>query len=138
MSKPAAWLKVLVDVVAKAIEPLGPSAALGCHFVQIDGIWEVTLFAESVEVLGGPEDGTVKQSRFAVRIGEVLDVFQSITECNWQAHSAGAGDDLGAHLAVEGIYKGRQVWLRIPAQAPERFPPRKVTPVAKLVNDDVW
>ena len=138
MSEPAAWLRVLADVVAKAIEPLGPSAPMGCHYVKVDGVWEVTLFAESVEVLGGCEDGTIKQSRFAVRIAEVLDVFQSISECNWQAHNAGEDDDLGPHLSVEGVYKGRQVWLRIPAQSPEQFPPRKVSPVAKLVNDDVW
>ncbi|MDB5337061.1 MAG: hypothetical protein JWN70_2680, partial [Planctomycetaceae bacterium] len=35
-------------------------------------------------------------------------------------------------------YKGRQVWLRILSQAPHMFPPRRVSPVAKLVNDDVW
>ena len=138
MAEPAAWLRVLADVVAKAIEPLGPSAPLGCHYVQVDGIWEVTLFTESTEVLGGPEDGTVKQSRFAVRISEILDVFQSISNCTWQAHSIGENDDLGPHLAVEGTYKGRQVWLRILAQAPLQFPPRRVSPIAKLVNDDVW
>jgi hypothetical protein len=138
MSEPAAWLRILADVVAKAIEPLGPSAPLGCHYVQVDGVWEITLFTEATEVLGGPEDGTVKQSKFAVRISDILDVFQSVSNCSWQAHHAGENDDLGPHLAVEGTYKGRLIWLRILAQAPERFPPRRVSPVAKLVNDDVW
>ena len=138
MSEPAVWLRALADVVAKAIEPLGPTAPLGCHYVQVEGVWEVSLFSESTEVLGGPEDGTIKQSRFAVRVTDILDVFQSISSCTWQAHSAGPDDDLGAHLAIEGTYKGRMVWLRILGQAPRQFPPRQVSPVAKLVNDDVW
>ncbi|MES2792121.1 MAG: hypothetical protein V4719_21070 [Planctomycetota bacterium] len=138
MSEPAAWLRVLADVVAKAIEPIGPIAPLDCHYVQVDGFWEVTLFTEATEVLGGPEDGTVKQPRFAVRICEILDAFQSVISCTWQAHNIGENDDLGPHLAVEGTYKGRLVWLRVLSQAPRQFPRRRVSPVAKMVNDDVW
>lgn len=137
MAEPAGWLRVLADVVAQAIEPFGPGAPLGCHYVQVDGVWEITLFAESTEVLGGPEDGSVKQPQFAVRISAVLDVFQSVSGCTWQAHGLGENDDLGPHLAVEGTFKGRLIWLRILAQAPQRFPPRRVSPIARMVNDDV-
>ncbi len=140
MSQPPAWLNGLANAAAQAMEPLNskPLAPLACHYTSFEKVWEITLFREATEVVGGPEDGSVKQSPIGVRICEILDLFQSVNSCNWQAHSHGDEDDLGPHLSVDGSYKGRRVWLRILAQAPRRFPPRRVTVRNKLINDDAW
>jgi hypothetical protein len=140
MSQPPAWLNGLANAVAKALEPLNsrPLAPLACHYTNFEKVWEISLFTEATEVVGGPEDGCIKQSPFGVRINEVLDLFQSVHSCNWLAHSSGANDDLGPHLSIDGSYKGRRVWLRILAQAPRRFPTRRVSVKNDLINDDVW
>lgn len=140
MSQPPAWLSGLADVVAKAMEPLASQElpSLGCHYAKFDGVWEITLFVESTEIIGGPDDGSIKQFPMGIRICEIMNVFQNVTECNWQSQSLGADDDLGPHLSVEGIYKGRMVWLRIPAHAPRQYPPRRVASRNRLINDDAW
>jgi hypothetical protein len=140
MPLPAAWLSGFADAVALSVEPLNsePLSALSCHFTRYDGVWEITLFRESTEVIGGPEDGSIKPCPFGVRIADVLDLFQSISSCNWQANANGPEDDLGPHLSVEGIYKGRSVWLRILASAPRQFPRRRRIVRNRLINDDAW
>jgi hypothetical protein len=138
MSEPAAWLQTLADSVARAIAFANPGASFGCHFCRAEGIWEVTLFAEAVEVVGGAKDGSIKKASFGVHITEVLDLFQNVSSCTWQAQSMGDDDDLGPHLAVEGIYKGRNVWLRILAEPPQHFPVRRVSQTPRLVGDEGW
>jgi hypothetical protein len=140
MPQPPAWLSGLADVAAKAMEPLDSElpARLGCHYTKFEGVWEVTLFIESTEIIGGPEDGSIKQAPLGVRICDILNVFQSVNQCNWQTQRFGADDDLGSHLSVEGTYKGRLVWLRILAQAPHQFPARRVSRRNRLINDDAW
>jgi hypothetical protein len=138
MSEPAAWLKTLADAVAQSVALIDVTAPFGCHFCFADGVWEVTLFAEAVEVVGGPKDGAIKLSRFGVHITEILALFQDVTSCTWQAQSMGEDDDLGPHLSVEGLYKGRQVWLRVLAEPPVHFPARQVPEAPRLVGDEGW
>lgn len=140
MTQPPEWIDALANAAAKAVEPLNskPLAPLACHYTKFESVWEITLFMEATEVVGGPEDGSVKQLPIGVRICEVLDLFQSISSCNWLAHSSGADDDLGPHLSIDGSYKGRRVWLRILSQAPRRFPARQISVRNNLINDDAW
>jgi hypothetical protein len=138
MSEPAAWLQTFADSVARAIALAGSGTSFGCHFCRAEGIWEVTLFAEAVEVLGGPKDGSIRKAAFGVHISEILDLFQNVSSCSWQSQSMGEEDDLGSHFSVEGIYKGRSVWLRILAEPPEHFPVRRVAQAPRLVGDDGW
>lgn len=138
MSEPAAWLQTFADSVARSIAFAESSTTFGCHFCLADGVWEVTLFAEAVEVVGGPKDGSIKKSSFGVHITEILDLFQNITSCAWQAQPMGDDDDLGPHLSVEGNYKGRNVWLRVLAEPPQSFPVRRVSQTPRLVGDDGW
>lgn len=138
MSPPAAWLSGLADAIAKTLEPLSsePLPALDCHFTKYEGIWEVTLFTESTEIVGGPEDGSIKHSALGVRVSEILDLFQNVSSCNWQTQAFGPDDDLGPHLSIEGLYKGRTIWLRILAAAPQQFPCRRANSRNRLINDD--
>jgi hypothetical protein len=138
MSEPAAWLQTLADSVARAIVFANSGTTFGCHFCRAEGVWEVTLFAEAIEVVGGAKDGAIKKSCFGVQITEILDLFQNVTSCAWQAQVMADDDDLGPHISVEGIYKGRAVWLRVLAEAPEHFPVRRVSQTARLVGDDGW
>lgn len=138
MSQPAAWLSGLADAIAMTVAPLTtePLPALDCHFTKYEGVWEITLFTESTEVVGGPEDGSIRHSPLGVRVAEILDLFQSVSSCNWQTQAFGPEDDLGPHLSIEGLYKGRMVWLRILAAAPQQFPRRRTIIRNRLINDD--
>lgn len=140
MHQPPAWLNGLADVAARAMEPLESECLphLGCHYTKFEGVWEITLFVESTEIIGGPEDGSIKQATMGVRICDILNVFQNVNQCNWQSRTCATDDDLGPHLSIEGTYKGRMVWLRIVAQAPRQFPPRHVPMRNRLINDEAW
>lgn len=138
MTEPDTWLQTLADCVAQSIAMIDAVSPFGCHFCFVDGVWEVTLFAEAVEVVGGPRDGAIKKSRFGVHITEILELFQNVSSCTWQAQSMGEGDDLGPHLSVEGDYQGRLVWLRVLAEPPADFPVRRVSQPRRLVGDDGW
>lgn len=138
MSTPASWIRNFVDAVTQQITPVRTAAPINCHYVQVSGTWEITIFMEPIEVVGGPEDGSVKQVPFGVRIGAILDLFQTVTDCGWQTVKAGSDDDLGAHLSVEGLYKGRQVWLRILAEVPQKLNFRQVVPAPQVTQEDLW
>lgn len=138
MSGPDVWLQALTDSVAQSIALIDDFAPFGCHFFFAEGVWEITLFAESSEVVGGPKDGAIRKSRFGVHITEVLALFEKVKSCTWQAQSMGEDDDLGPHLAIEGIYEGREVWLRVLAEPPAHFPNCRVSEAGKLVNEEGW
>lgn len=138
MSTPAVWLRDFVNSISKEVAPFGRTSPLNCHYVQEDGVWEVSVFFEPIEVWGGPEDGSVKQIPFGVKISKLLDLFQSVSSCSWQTSQLDAEDDLGAHLAIEGIYKGRSIWLRILAEVPQRLKDQPAIATTPVTHEDLW
>lgn len=119
MTNPPEWLAEFADRVTALVMAVDVLAPMGCHFCCEDGVWEVTLFAATTEILGGPRDGLQRPSRFCLDLAGLTALFTSISSFHWQAHSLGRHDDLGPHVALEGDVAGNRVWLRIPARAPE-------------------
>ncbi|HVV99585.1 MAG TPA: hypothetical protein VHB77_04560 [Planctomycetaceae bacterium] len=128
------WLNTFANAISKFIEPADETAPLGCHIHDSDGLWEVTLFVGSTEVVGGERDGAVRRSRFTVDLAKVCELFTAIVRLDWQALSLGARDELGAHVSIEGVYAGEKVWLRILASPPKGFPPARQA----LIYDRTW
>jgi hypothetical protein len=139
MSSPPSWLAEFVNSVATHVLPVADSAPLGCHYhLDDDGVWEVTLFAARKETVGGPQDGHVRPSRFRVDLLAVCAEFQTIHGVSWQAQRMGRRDELGPHVAVEGEFRGTTIWLRIPAAAPQQFPPCRSHVTNNHRSEEIW
>lgn len=138
MSQPPDWLQSLVDEASVLIAPVDVLAPLGCHYCEIDGVWEVTLFVSQTEIMGGPDDGGLRASRFHVDLNRLASIFDEVESTYWQALGLGADDDLGPHVGIEGVYAGHRVWLRIPAIAPRRFPAGRHALVQPETWEELW
>jgi len=121
MVSPPDWLSLFVNAATLNLHSYDVLSPLGCHFQQVKGIWEVTLFASRTEIVGGSEDGGTSHSPFDVDLKSVLGLFSRVDAICWQTQPLGRNDELGAHLSIEGLYEDKQVWLRITSTAPERF-----------------
>jgi hypothetical protein len=138
MPAPPAWLKTMANAVAEVFEPVDLLSPIGCHFHLESGIWEVTLFASTTEVVGGVRDGTLVRSRFALNLMRIQELFSHVESMHWQALPLGADDDLGPHVAIEGTYAGQRVWLRVLARPPRNYPAGRHANVYELAWEDVW
>ena len=110
---------------------MGP---IGCHYHLGPAGWEITIFAALAEIVGGPHDGQVFGTQFAIDLRALLSVFSRVDGMHWQSQSLGTEDELGAHLSIEGFYGEEPVFVRIPAISPERFEPG----YKMLVHDQRW
>jgi hypothetical protein len=138
MVQPPTWLRSLTDLAGASLQPVDVLAPLGCHYCEVDGVWEITLFASQTEILGGPDDGGLRASRFHVDLSALVALFDEVESAYWQAQGLGADDDLGPHVGVEGVYAGHRVWLRITAIAPRRFPPGRHACVHPESWEELW
>jgi len=128
----------LADEAGAALIAVDVLAPLGCHFCEADGVWEITLFASHTEILGGPNDGGVRPSRFHVDFKALLVLFDEVESAYWQAQGLGADDEVGPHVGIDGIYQGHRVWLRIPSLAPRRFPAGRHALVQPETWEELW
>ncbi len=135
---PPAWLQQFADRVSEQIRAVDVLAPLGCHFFESPDQWEITLFVSATEILGGPQDGRRRVSRFFVDVQGVCNTFDHVESVTWQAQGLGAEDDLGPHLSVEGIFRGQAIWLRIPALTPRAFEPGRVADVHQRTWEEIW
>lgn len=138
MHGPPEWLQELADGVATRILAVDVLAPLGCHFTCADEVWEITLFASSTEILGGPQDGGERVSRFHVDILPLFELFDSLESVYWQAQGLGFEDDLGPHLGIEGVVQGQRVWVRIPSLPPRGYSPGRQALVKKRSWEELW
>lgn len=135
---PPAWLAELANHVTAVIRPADVMSPLGCHYQFVDGVWEVTIFASMTEIVGGERDGLRFPSRFSIDLQALLLLFDEVATAEWQVLPLGPEDDLGAHLSIEGTYGEQPVWLRIPAQAPQRFEIGRYANVYEMRFVDMW
>lgn len=117
---PPHWIRLLVDEASAALH-LWKDAPLECHVGFDLDRWEITLFLNGAEFVGGALDGRRSIAPFTV---DLLQLQRSIdvVEISWQAHAIDLHDDLRTHLSVIGIYRGERVWLRILANPPLHIP----------------
>lgn len=123
MSAPPPWIAKLANDLSVHLRAFDLLSPLGCHYYRNKALdqWEVTLFASRTQVVGGPLDGREKVSAFHVDLRGVAEAFDHVLQFHWQTHSLGKEDDLGPHVAVEGTYEGRSVWVRILGESPARY-----------------
>jgi hypothetical protein len=138
MVSPPDWLATFMNAVVANIHSHDVLSPLGCHFQQVQNIWEVTIFASRTEIVGGPQDGLMYDSGFSIDVNGVQKLFAGNPAVSWQAQSLGENDELGAHLSLEGYYGTKQVWLRITSKAPERFDVGRRALVNQNRIEDVW
>ena len=138
MASPPDWLSNLVNALAAHIHSHDVLAPLGCHFQFVNNVWETTLFASRTEIVGGSEDGRSRNSSFDVDVKSVIELFSNVEKIAWQAQPLDQFDELGAHVAIEGLYEGKQVWLRITATSPERFEAGRRAFVNQHQFEEIW
>ena len=67
---------------------------------------------------------------FGVNLRALPEVFSVVHGYHWQTSTGGPEDELGPHVAVEGIYRRQSIWLRVLAQPPaELLTPGKSFPL---------
>lgn len=138
MVSPPDWLSRLANAVTANFRSYDTLSPIGCHFQQVHDLWEVTLFASRTEIVGGPQDGSTSNASFSVDIRSLMDVFNTIETVSWQSQPLGQRDELGSHIAIEGTYDDNQVWLRITAEAPERFGVGRRANVNQKHIEEIW
>ena len=134
------WISDFTEQLAQTVQPFDLLAPLGCHVHHDDATdcWEVTLFAADTETVGGERDGRVASSPFCLDLAGMLNVLFDVEAFYWQNQSAGPGDELGAHVTIEGIFDGRRVRAHILARAPERFPVGRIVNAGEGTIENLW
>ena len=116
-SEVPAWLDELVEAVAGCLSADGPMGPLGFRHGEEEGFWELVVYPTPVELLGGAHDGAVVAPGFTLDLEGLRAAFDRVDDFGWDA--LGLHDADGPHVRVGGEYRGREVWLRVLAQAPE-------------------
>jgi len=127
--QPPAWLRWLGNDAAKVLSGgRQQTAPVGCHFFHDvpEDTWEVTLFVMATEVVGGPADGSQMASRFEMDVNALVSLFDSTPQLRWQSDSFADDDQLGCHLSLEGLARGRDVWMRVLQAPPPEFAPGRL------------
>ncbi len=115
------WLGELVAHVAVNMESDGVPGPLGMQYEREDGFWQVTVYPQPVEVVGGADDGAVVNPGFILDLEELRSIFEKVVANGWKALG---GRDSGSQLFIEGVFQGREVLLSVLAEAPEDEEPR--------------
>lgn len=132
------WLTELAESVSRLMHPHDVLSPVGCHYHQDEDLCEVLVFASQTEVYGGRRDGRRFPSRFTLDVKSLISLFTSIDAVEWQALRQDAEDDVGAHLAIVGDYRGRRLCLRIPSRAPDCFDAGRIANVLEGRFIDKW
>jgi len=119
MAEAPQWLTSLVDAVGNCMEPHSAPGPLAYRGHQEGDFWEIVVYFTAGEVMGGAEDGAVIVPGFSLHVQELISVFEEVKDICWCSHSFGPHDTWGAHVSIEGVYEGHEVWLQILAEAPE-------------------
>lgn len=140
MAPPPEWLARLANSVAEEMHPVDLLAPVGCHhFHDADAeCWEISIFAARTAVAGGPNDGAITHSGFHVDLSQLQTLFDDVVAFHWQALPLSTNDDIGSHIAIEGIFEGHRVWLRVLALAPDQFPVGRQADAYAMRLDDLW
>ncbi len=80
------------------------------------------MFPNSVELVGGAEDGAVVNPLFSIDLDQLRSAFDRVDDFGWNAFGWNDGD--GPFIWVEGVHLGRPVFLRVLAEDPGGEEPR--------------
>jgi hypothetical protein len=91
--------------------------AAGLRYREEGGFWEVWIFPTPVELVGGAHDGAVVVPGITLDLEEFQAAFDKVEAFVWNA--LGLNYPEGPHIAIEGVFLGREVYLQVSARAPE-------------------
>ena len=110
------WLDLLNDAVTGCIEADSPMGPLGLRYQEEEGFWEVLVYPTPVELVGGAHDGEVVVPGFRLDLQRLRQEFESVVAFGWNA--LGLNWPEGPHVSIEGVFRGREVYLQVLAYAP--------------------
>ena len=119
MATAPAWIESLVDDVACTMEVHNHMGPLGYRWLEDDDFCELVIYPTPVEVVGGAEDGAVLVPGFSLHLKGVQELFDELSDFQWYAQSMGPYDPYSPRIALEGVYRGRHVFLQILGEAPD-------------------
>ena len=117
VAQPNAWLAQLVDQIAGLITLDSPTGPLGYRCREEDGFWEISVYLTPVELVGGADDGEVVLPGFQLDLLGLQDLFDEIVDFGWDG--LGLCRVEGPLIWIEGVYRGREVYVTVLARAPE-------------------
>lgn len=120
MAYPPIWLEEFVHQLACHIFPENFPNPLACHYHQEASCWEVALFPSRVQ----NQDTTKTSSEasfFSFDVQQAMSAFDDLLHLDWITSPITAQNEVGPHLAMEGIVQGEHLLIRICAQVPKRF-----------------
>ena len=118
------WLRSFAEAVCDRVLPAlpgGPEPEIACHCTFAEGVWELTLFLDRTEVVGGAADGAARTTPYFLDLHGLDGAFDAVERFAWQPVRLGEADDLGPHVAVEGAVGDHTVWLRFLSDVPRQF-----------------
>src|SRR5690349_20532387 len=78
---------------------------------------QVWIYPTPVELVGGAHDGERVVPGFRLDLELLRQEFDSIVASGWDARSLSWPE--GPHVSIEGIFRGREVYLQVLTYAPE-------------------
>lgn len=108
------WLQPVIEAIPNLYE-LGLPGRIGWSAYFGREGWEIYIYPEAVEMVGGPADGEeLIPSPRAVRLSEVIDLFDGLPSIDW-CHSWKEITE----ISVEGKVQGNDLWLHFMEEPPE-------------------
>ena len=111
------WLSALREAVGGCVGADSPMGPLGLRYREEEGLWEVWLYPTPVELVGGRHDGEVVVPGFSLDLEQLRACFETVVALSWDA--LGLNCPEGPHVAIEGVFLGREVCLQVLAYAPK-------------------
>ena len=121
----ADWLNTLREAVGGCVGADSPTGPRGLRYREEEGLREVWLYPTPVELVGGRHDGEVVVPGFSLDLEQLRACFDTVVALSWDA--LGLNCPGGPHVAIEGVFLGREVCLQVLA-----YPPTGEEPGLKL------
>lgn len=116
------WITDLIEQAANLFEPFEDVARVGYQCQLGENSWELGLYLGVTEVVGGSQDGDARYTNFEFDLRHLLDLFESVEDCRWQAFPEPRGSgDVGTPslLSLIGKQNGENVQMKIYAMPPQ-------------------
>jgi len=111
------WLDTLLEEIGGCLEAESLMGPLGVRYREEEGCWELWVYPTPVEVVGGRHDGEVVVPGFSLDLELLRACFDSVVAVHWNA--LGLNCPEGPHVALDGIFQGREIYLQVLACVPE-------------------
>lgn len=115
--EPEPWLEAFIASVGDSIMAQSLMGPLAWHFWQEEELHHLLLYPTTVRFVGGAQDGQEGLPGFSLDVLAVISLFEQVEAVIWTTQGL-APDDEGPRVSIEGLYQGRDVWLRILAEPP--------------------